>query len=156
MMLELYRTRVRKIDRRTAAKVFRQLRIKQWKTGRDALFKTLDEHGYDQADLVLCLLQINTPKAVQHAEMLIGHRIEHCPPVYKWRPLPVNVLDRKVIDERRVVRVQQDPRHKSGRPTWLRRYHLFKVGMSVGQLLRRGVTANDLRLVTKRGWVQLA
>jgi len=155
-MLELYRNRVRKIDRRTTAKVFKQLRIKQWKTGRDALFNTLDEYDYDQADLVLCLLQINTPRTVQHAEMLIGHPIEHCPPAFKWKPLPQSILDRRIIDERRVVSVQQDPRHKSGRPTWLRRYHLFKIGLSVAQLLRRGVTANDLRLVTKRGWVQLA
>jgi len=156
MMLELYRARVRKIDRWTAVKVIKQLRIKQCHTGKDALFRTLDENGYDQADLVLCLLQLNTAKTVQHAEILIGRCITHCPPAFKWRPLPVNVLDRKIVDARQVVRVLQNPRHKSGRPGWLRHYHLFKVGLSVTQLLRRGVTTNDLRLVTRRGWVEFA
>lgn len=155
-MLELYRASVRKIDRRTAAKVIRQLRIRQCKTGRDALFRTLNENGFDQADLVLCLLQINTTQTLRHAEILIGHRIEHCPPAFKWKPFPVNVLDRKIVDTRYVVHVQQDPRHRSGRPSWMRKYHLFKVGLSVTQLLRRGVTTNDIRLVTKRGWVAFA
>jgi len=156
MMLELYRKQVRQIDRRTAAKVIKQLRIEQWKTGKDALFRTLDENAYDQADLVLCLLRINTAKAVQYAEALIGHCITHCPPAFKWKPLPINVLDRKTVDTRRVLRVQQEPRLRSGRRGWLPRYHLFKAGLSVTQLLRRGVTTNDLRLVAKRGWVEFA
>jgi hypothetical protein len=154
MMLERYRARVRKIDRWTAAKVIKQLRIMQCKTGRDALFRTLDANGFDQADLVLCLLQQNTPRTLLFAELLIGHYIKHYPPAFKWRPVPVNVLDRKIVDSRRVLRVQQEPRLRSGRLGWLPRYHLFKVGLSVTQLLRRGVTAKDLRLVAKRGWVE--
>jgi hypothetical protein len=156
MMLELYRVRVRKIDRGTSTKVIKQLRIERCKTGKDALFRTLDENGFDQADLVLCLLELNTARTLQHAETLIGHCIEHCPPAFKWTPLPTNVLDRKEVDERRVVSVQQEPRLKSGRLGWLPRYHLFKAGLSVSQLLRRGVTPKDIRLVTKRGWVMLS
>jgi hypothetical protein len=155
MMLEHYRERVRCIDDEVAAIVLKQLRIRKCKKGKDTLFKTLDQHGYDQADLVLCLLRINTTKARRGAELLIGHQIKQYSPVYKWKALPVNIPDR-AGDQRRVLRVVKEPRLASGRRSWLGHYHLFKEGLSVAQLMCRGITANDLRLVTKRGWVQLS
>jgi hypothetical protein len=155
MMLEQYRKKVRRIDPEITKQVLKQLRLKKCKAGKDALFETLDWTGHDQADLVLCLLRVNTPKALSHAEDLIGHRIKLFPPAYKWRPLPVNVPDR-TGDSRKVLHVVAEPRLRTGRRSWLRHYHLFRVGLSVAQLVRRGITANDLRLVTKRGWVELS
>ena len=155
MMLEQYRKKVGRIDPEITKLVLKQLRIRKCKTGKDVLFETLDRTCHDQADLVLCLLRINTPKALHHAEDLIGHRIKLLPPAYKWRPLPINIPD-QMGDHRKVLRVVAEPRLKTGRRSWLRHYHLFRVGLSVAQLLRRGITANDLRLVTKRGWVELS
>jgi len=155
MMLEKYRFATRAISNETAALVMHKLRISRWfETDEDKLFNALNQHGFDQAALVLCLLRINTQAALHHVEALVGKPIEYCKPVYHWQAVPVNRAELPG-DHRRVLRVAEQPELKSGRRSWLRRYHLLKVGLSVEQLLRRGVTRNDIRLLIKRGWILL-
>jgi hypothetical protein len=114
----------------------------------------LDESGYDQADLVLCLLRINAPESLRDAERLVGKQITHCPPCLRWKPRPLP--SDRTLDDRRVLSVRPDPvLAGSGRRGWLRCYHLFRVGLTVAQLRQRGVTRRDLRLVTRRQWVVL-
>jgi len=161
MMLEKYRKGVAGVDRVTASLVLKQLRLSWRRRGVDALFRTLDEAGHDQADLVLCLLRVNTREALRSAEKLVGKKITRCPPcLQRYRAVPLRDLRLRPhdtsADERRVLSVVGEPTLRSGRKPWLRRWHLFQVGLSVSQLLRRGVTRRDLRLVTKRGWVRLS
>jgi hypothetical protein len=155
MMLARYQRRVSGVDRETAATVLEMLRV-QWKLrGRDSLFQALDESGHDQADLVLCLLRVNTKLSLRHAERIVGRRIKHCPPALQgFRPIPLRSRDSDV-DRRPVLRVVAVPQLPSGRRPWLRHWHLFKVGLTVDQLRRRGVTSRDLRLVQRRKWVTL-
>jgi hypothetical protein len=155
MMLRKYRARVASIDKVTARNVAEMLQCRRIRRGEHALFRTLDSEGFDQADLVLCLLRLNTRTALRHAERLVGHKIMHCPTAYKWRPIPGATRDYPG-DDRRVMRVQSRPKLESGRRAWLRRYPLFQVGLTVAQLLRRGVRPGDLKMVTQRGWVELS
>src|SRR5262249_43370662 len=138
----------------TAAMVMNRLRIPRWYETEDKLFNALDIHGYDQAALVLCLLRINTHVTLRHAEALVGKPIEYCKPVYKWQAVPVNRAELPG-DHRRVLYVEKHPELKSGRRSWLRRYHLLKPGLSIEQLLRRGVKRSDIRLAIKRGWIKV-
>jgi hypothetical protein len=151
MMLEKYRKMVQLINAPTARRVVTMLRITCKRRGRDALFRQLDESGYDQADLVLCLLRINTPESLCDAERLVGKPITYCPPCLRWKP----PLQRdRMPEDRRVLSVRPDPvLAGSGRRSWLRRYHLFREGLTVAQLRQRGVTKRDLRIVTRRQWV---
>jgi hypothetical protein len=154
MLLRKYRIRMRKIEPALRAQITQMLRIPCKPRGKDGLFNLLEREGYDQADLVLCLLRLNTPQSLKHAERLVGRKITHCPPALRWKALPVNVPDR-VGDDRRVTYVEKNPRLKSGRTSWLRRYHLFNVGLTVAQLMKRGITRYDLSVVLKRGWLRL-
>jgi hypothetical protein len=153
MMLEKYRKMVQKISSETARRVAAMLpRITCKKRGIDALFRTLNESGYDQADLVLCLLRINTPESLHDAERLVGKQITHCPPALRWKPL--SLQSDRTLDDRRVLSVRPNPvLTASGRRGWLQHYHLFREGLTVTQLRQRGVTRRDLRLVMRRQWV---
>jgi len=155
MLLEKYRFATRAIGNEIAELVKQKLRIIRWyEADEDKLFYALNAHGCDQADLVLCLLRINSATALRHVETLIGKPIEYCKPVYRWQAVPVNRAELPG-DQRRVLHVVQQPKLKSGRRSWLRHYHLLREGMTIEQLLRRGVTRGDIRLAIKRGWIEV-
>ena len=121
----------------------------------DALYRALNGAGYDQADLVLCLLRVNTRRALRSAERLVGRSITRCPPALRRRPLPLLNRDTEQ-DGRRVTRVRPPPPLPSGRQTRLRNWHLVRVGLTVTQLRQRGVSARVLKLARRRGWVELS
>jgi len=151
MILEKYRAQVCAIDKETQVRVCAMLKIKKL-AGRHSLLRSLKQQ-HDQADLVLCLLRINTGRSLRYAEGLIGKTITHCPPALVWRAFPVNPVER-FGDDRRVTSVLENPVVR-GRRSWLTRYHLFKPGLSVRQLLMRGATRRDLKLVLQRKWITL-
>ena len=102
----------------------------------------------DRADLVLALLRINTPKALECAAKVLGRPITICPPaVPPWPPLPV-ARQRTP----KVSKVGQNPYEPGGDP-WCR-FNKVKVGSSRRELLNRGVTKRDLSIWLKSGAVE--
>jgi hypothetical protein len=108
--------------------------------------KSLDEyfaeHGIaepSRADTVLALLRINTPEALRAAEVIVGRPISRCPPcIPPWPPKPVQRAPTP-----RVVRVGDNPHYPSSSPH--HRFSQVKVGMTLDQLARRGISRRDIR-----------
>lgn len=129
--------------------------------------------GVDLAmvDRILILLRANYLDDVEH---LIGFPISRIPPVTAPSVLsedeyaPAAVAERSdwvqqwltrhpadpSSDDRRVTAVAPNPRLPTT-PAF-QRYRLIKVGMTIGQLIRRGVTRKDILEAVRAGWVSLA
>jgi hypothetical protein len=135
--------------------------------GRGDLVSLLLSRGLFQADVVLALLRRGQVTA---AEVLIGRPITHCPtsrlpPVYSSGAVMSDYisdyLDRHPSrqPEPRVTWVNPNPSHdcrRGGRslttPSFYR-YRLVQAGMTLQQLLTRGVTLRDIRQWRAWGWV---
>lgn len=116
-----------------------------------SLFRALS--SYSQADLVLCLVRINTPRARQIVETLIGKEITvgpACRFVYSFNKQDPSVKRQPVVSY-----VCEDPqlRRKS---RLARIWHEFKPGRTREQLIRRGLTPGDIKRAEKRGLVRIA
>lgn len=113
-----------------------------------------EEKGLGQADLVLALLRGDTPSLHAAAEELVGKAIQQLPP-QPSRPLPAPVAkpEEPPADRRRVTRVGPNPRLPTT-PSF-QRFRLIKVGLTVGQLVRRGVTRRDIREALANQWLEL-
>lgn len=175
-MLEKYRATVDAIDRKTCQQVQDLLKVHlRWCP--DTLFDLLDASGYGQADLVLCLLRINTPQALHHAGRIIGHPIRHFPPVERPEAEPFSPLLHKPLarlQRRFDADLDSPPVHATSRVFKVRRKHadrdvgrgkwghaepwyaLIEAGLTVAQLLRRGVKLHDLRSAVREGSVVLS
>ena len=112
----------------------------------EAYFK---EHGIAQpsrADVVLALLRINTPDSLRAAEVLAGVAIERCPPwAPPWPPKPVQRRPQP-----RVVRMRTDNPHYPSSELHAR-FRLVRLGMTVEQMMARGITKRDIRQ-----WIKLS
>jgi hypothetical protein len=109
-----------------------------------------------QADLVLALLRTPHPRLIAAAEALVGHPIVHLPPQPSPPlPRPVDVVHIDTgADARRVLRKAPNPRLPTT-PSF-QRYRLVRVGLTVGQLIRRGVTRKDIREFIANEWVEFS
>lgn len=120
--------------------------------GRGALYYRLRDRGLGHADLVLCLLRLNSATSISFAEELVGRPITHCPSFrLAW---PTNGAARARVDAspRLVFVVPENPRLGNTRAR--ERFEHFRVGRTVSQLLLRGVTRRDIRRATRKGWVK--
>jgi hypothetical protein len=111
--------------------------------------------GLSQADIVLALLRLNTRNALRVAILLVGRPITICPPC-RIRPLPLQPTRPRSGDDRLVVRVSS---HRGSScvlsANLYNRLSVAKVGMSVQQLMARGVRRRDLLIATHRGYIEL-
>lgn len=137
------------LDRASRAALRRYLNLGP----RDSLRSALVRHTYGPADVCLALLRCGL---IAQAEAVAGVRLRRLPPDPRLRPS----LARPTVAERGsnpdpvVTRVGPNPRL----PTTdaYQRYRRIAVGMTVSQLLRRGVTRRDLRELSRAGHVELA
>lgn len=145
-MLERYRDIICALPPRVALLLTRQLQLPRAFGGR--LYRVLEEGGYCQADIALALLHSREYAA---CEALVGRPIVHLP--YSRPPEPRRPLPRRQ-EALTVVAVARNPRL----PTTdaFQRFRAIKVGLSVEQLLVRGVRTRDLREWTREGSVKLA
>jgi hypothetical protein len=107
--------------------------------GSGDLFDELQQSGYGQADLCLELLRLNL---IPEVEVLIGKPIQRVPGFSHCVPLPV-VPRVETPDDRRVVSVVRNPRLPTT-PSF-HRFQLFRPGVTIRSLLKRGVTRRDIR-----------
>ena len=168
MMLDRYRLPARCVDFATANLVLASMRLDErlrYSSPPDSLFSILDSHRYDAAALVLSLLRLNTERSKRYAVHICGKDITKCPSFLAMCALPLPVTPQlRVGDDRRVVRVKS---HKivsivnSLEKSTLTstplhdRMRLVRAGLTVKQLLTRGVTRRDLRIAQRRKWVVL-
>lgn len=179
MILERHREAVRSIDLATASRALEMLDAASaiplgeiW-----TLDAALDAAGRGQDDLVLCLLRMDTESALTYVERVMGKPVTRCPPqVALCRPPPPPVARPRAGDDRRVVSLRSvnflrvmsqivRPGSRALARTGKTRVALdtpmydrlgmVRVGLSVTQLLARGVTRRDLRIAERRGWLTL-
>lgn len=124
--------------------------IPQDETNLDA---ALCRRGLCQADVVLALLKDARRDAVA---AVVGRPIQVLPPDPRiWMvPAPVVVHSRRTGDARRVVKVSRNPRL----PTTgaFQRFRLIRPGLTIAQLLARGVTRRDIRQGVRRKYIRLS
>lgn len=105
------------------------------------------------ADIVLCLIRINTRRAREIVEALIN------------KPITVAPACRLVwLANTQAPRVREQPQVTWVSPQWTARRKTrlsvfqceFKVGRSLSQLRSRGVTKGDLRRAVREGLVRVA
>lgn len=121
--------------------------------GDASLYSGLHAAGLGQADVVMELLRLGTPAAHEGIALLVGRPVTVLPPAVPPRiPLPVRPRA-KEPDDRVVLSVGRNPRLPTT-PSF-QRYRLIQAGLSVAQLLKRGVTRRDLRELTSGGHIQL-
>ena len=168
MMLDRYRLPIRCVDFVTANRVLASLGIDarlRYSSPPDAMFFELDWAGRDTADLVVALLRLDTPRSKQYAVTICGKDITKCPSFLAMCALPLPVrMSPRFGDDRRVVKVKSPKIVKVintlEKSTIISsrlhdRMALVRAGMTVKQLLSRGVTRRDLRIAQKRKWIQL-
>jgi hypothetical protein len=110
--------------------------------------------GLSQADLVLCLVRIGTPRARVIVESLINKPIHIAPacrltwsynkqePSVRRQPMITRVMDMRGVPLRRGTRLALC-------------YPEFKCGRTLQQLQMRGVSRGDIRRAVKRGWISV-
>jgi hypothetical protein len=112
-------------------------------------------HGVEspsRADTVLALLRIGTPDALREAELIVGKPIHRCPPaIPPWPPKPIQ----RKLAEPRVVR-KADPNPCLPATDAHRRFGKIKVGMTLHDLLERGLSRRDIRVWIKRGVLEVS
>lgn len=117
---------------------------------RDPLTDILMSVNLGQADLVLCLLRINTREALRLAERVVGKRITICPPCLRFaRARPPRALPGK--DERVITWVGEN-KFNGGRA---HRFSLLRPGMLLSQYVARGGRKRDVRVALSRGLVRV-
>ena len=125
-----------------------------------SFFDTLQRARLCQADLVLCLLRLNTPRALRHAAKLVGRPITHCPPCLRQLGRRPRAVAAQLPDDRVVIRVRPPAPVERGKRRLLcspmyDRLAKARVGATVAQLVARGITRRDLRIATRRGYLEI-
>lgn len=101
-----------------------------------------------RCDVVLALLRLGH---LQEAEELAGVKIKRCPSgVPRWPPDPIPAKFRRPV----VTRVTK-PNPCAPRSDAHRRFAQVRVGLSREQLAGRGITQRDVRVWTRRGWMEM-
>lgn len=112
----------------------------------------LSVRGLSQADIVLCLVRIGSPRAREIAGSLIGKPITVAPAcLLRWSH---NKQTPSVGRQPMVTWVAETVPLRRGTRMALT-FPEFKCGRTLQQLLMRGVSRADVRRVTKRGWVKM-
>lgn len=143
-MLKKYHDIVVALPRRAAARAAARLGLPPVAGRR--LLSLLVTGGYCQADLALALLHVQEYAA---CEKLVGRPITHCAP----QPVPQPLLALPRTPRPIVVKVARNPRLPTT-DAW-HRFNLVRPGLSVDQLMRRGVRRRDLREWSREGSVEL-
>lgn len=161
MILEKYRTPVNTIDHNTASAILEMLSSHDLKvvwTPAMTLYDVLNSAGHDHADLVLCLLKL---EKLNYISSLMGHEITVCPPCLRYINTPLPPV-RRVGDERHIIKARPPEFYDvylkcKSRNTTSRYYRIstIRIGMSIAQLLNRGVTRHDLYYAQKQGWIEV-
>ena len=133
-----------------------------------------------QADLILGILRLDDRELLPYVTDLMGRPVTFCPPEFIPPPVPV-VRKQREGDDRLVVKardrinivlatmLQARGAIPPGSPFLSRtgkrkvivntpmyaRLASAKPGLSVTQLMQRGVTRRDLQIAQRRGWLQL-
>lgn len=143
-MLSQYHDVIVALPRRAAARAAAHLGLPPV-AGR-GLIRLLERGGFCQADLALALLHVQEYAA---CETLVGRPIVHCPP--QTPPQPLRPLPRTIKPI--VAKVVQNPRLPTT-DSWYR-FKLVRAGLSVDQLIARGVRKRDIREWVREGSVEL-
>lgn len=111
-----------------------------------------------RVDVVLGLLRLNTREALDAAELITGRAITVCPAaVPPWPPKPVQRAA-EGSSEQVVRKVNLDlagsASLRSATVPVLDRLRLASPGMTRTELVNRGLSNRDIRLWTKRGWLE--
>jgi hypothetical protein len=163
-MQENYRRFLARVDRRLRAEMTRyfvECGMVPGDVPGDDLFDVVRRAGLCQADVVLCLLRINSRAALRLAERLVGRCITHCPPCLALFRGPLRVAPRRCAaspDDRRVVATsapaavdKRGRRRLLGSPMYARMARV-RPGMTLSQVVSRGLTRRDIRIAVKRGY----
>jgi hypothetical protein len=164
-MQENYRRFLARVDRRLRAEMTRyfvECGMVPGDVPGDNLFDVMSRAGLCQADVVLCLLRINSRAALRLAERLVGRCITHCPPCLALFRGPLRAPPRRSVvstpDDRRVAAVsapvsvdQRGRRRLLGSPMYARMAQV-RPGMTLAQAVSRGLTRRDIRIAVKRGY----
>ena len=140
-MLEQYRDAVESLSKEGVTAIRRDFNLPP----RRRIFNTCESFGLCQADLVLSLLR---HELIDDVEQMIGHPIEVCPPDPRLRP--ARKPDAAVTA--RVVSMAVSPKLIGARA---RRWASVRLGLTVENLLSRGVTRRDIRSWRRRGFLVL-
>lgn len=149
-MLEKYREKISAMCDEAVEAVSEGLRLP---ADGETLYDALERQGCSQADVALVLLRDGRPQCRAALAVLVGREVQVVPPPEVWpRPYP-RLPGETGPDARRVLRVERNPRL----PTTgaFQRYKNIRVGLTVAQLLARGVTRRDIREVVAAGVVEL-
>lgn len=96
-------------------------------------------------DVVLSLLNTNTPKSLAKVEKIIGRPITYCPPaVPPWPPKPVIIVSKP-----KVRKVQPG--------TQCKKLDQVRIGWTLDQIIERlGVTRRDVKHWIKRRYLEVS
>jgi hypothetical protein len=160
MMLERYRTSVNSVPDDVAELLLTHLGVPT-RDDTISLFDFLREWHVGQCDVVLALLRLNSPRCLRCASAVMGRRITKCPPslaqVRGPRPPAPRVPsgdDRRVTWRMRQYKKLNGRKILPGTPIYFR-LEKIRVGLSVRQLLARGLRRKDLRIASRRKWIRL-
>lgn len=138
-MLEKYRTAVRQLPTPVQSAVTSYFGLPG-----DDLYEELVQIGASQADIVLAILHTEPPNMVTGIQSLVTGNYSVLPPTMQLTPLPYpKPVSPSGPDARRVLMVAPNP--KLPTTDAHQRFRLLRPGLSVAQLLRRGVTRRDIR-----------
>jgi hypothetical protein len=116
---------------------------------KGSLFFRLSDAKVDQAKAVMALLKTGHREAV---ETLVGKSIVVCPPCLSR--MNEVLVKKRTYDEARLIKsLVPNPRHPA--TDAYQRYAELKLGMTVAQALRRGVTRRDVREWVAEGSITL-
>lgn len=131
--------------------ILRRVDATLWTGRREVrLSGILEARGYEQGEIVLMLLKIDGREARALVESLVGRRITVAA-MRRVEPPPQRA--EREPDDRRVLRVIRNTRLPATRA--YSRMSLARAGMTVRQLLSRGVTRRDLRIARRRGELEM-
>jgi hypothetical protein len=114
-----------------------------------SLFFRLADRKIDHAKAVIALLKMEQREAV---ETLIGKAIIICPPCLSR--MNERLVKKRTFDEARIIcGLMPNPRHPA--TDAYQRYTELRLGMTIAQALRRGVSRRDIREWVAEGSVKL-
>jgi len=148
------------VDLETRAALMNKLGLKD--TPRTPLYTVLTASLVMHIHVVMACLRLNTKRTLDLATALVGRPINVCKPdLARARLSPfLAAAAAKTVDQRRVLAIKPRPGTGDTERRLLstdlyRRLGLIRVGMTVEQLMVRGVTRRDLRLARARGWLKI-
>lgn len=124
-----------------------------FRLGGEPFLQALRRAGLGQADIVLCMMRINTRRSREIAEALIGRPIT----VAQACRLTWQSNTQRPTVRRQPVITWICPDVSIRRRTRLAAaFQEFRVGRTREQLMSRGVSRGDLRRAIRRGWIRMA